>query len=385
MRLLAGLAVLLFAAGAMAQDVSSGGAPQPCKEAREGLPTQDPIFGLTGKITMRNGTVYDVVQFGKAGIYSNYTMGLRGPGRCLFHFYQIKKIEVDDYANRWRMTLLNGYSPPDTGGMYYLDGNAAHALVASPVDGDKTSWLNVVAKEPRFAQPREISLSPREISAIEIYNPQAGSLGGTASVPAGGTEAPTPKAANGQGFVIPAVVSPYPPPNTRTGTLLLFKADAEGNLSLSQMADLGESGGRVKFRLEPGKQELIWISDDGRQAAPLWFEVVSFKRDNKGFDGDGRFQCMKSLGKWHDPEGGRQKQGRELSSYNPCVSLLTITDNTGTATAANAIATIGTFGLAALGGGGHQEKRLDREKLLALLEKSAQEIREGQARLAERR
>lgn len=389
MRVLASLAAAVCMASssvaALAQEGAAGSGLRSCKEAKVGLPTEDPLFKLTGKITMKSGTVYEVVQFGKAGVYSNYAMTLRGPVHCGLDFFQITRIERDDFANRWRMTLLNGYSPGNTGGMFYVHEGAFHALVGSPADPEKTSWLNVVAKEPRFAQPRELSLNPREIAAIELFNPLASPAAPKSDGTARREEAPKPAAVSGSStFVMPTAFLPYPPPNVRSGTWLLFKTEADGTLALTNLIDVGENIGRGKPRVEPGKQELIWISEDGKQAAPYWYEVVTFKRDNKGFDGDGRFQCMKAQGKWQDPNGGRHNQGRLLGSYNPCASLLTLTDNSGTSAAANAIATIGTLGLAALDGGGHQEKRLDRDMLMGLLDRVSADISARQARAMER-
>lgn len=381
MRVWAGIAVIsiVVSANALAQDSSGAGSPRSCREAKEGLPTEDPLFKLTGKITMKSGTVYDVVQFGKAGIYSNYAMTLRGPQHCGIQFFQISRIERDDYANRWRMTLLNGYSPSNTGGMFYVNEGSYHALVGSPADPEKLSWVNVVAKEPRFAQPREISLDPRDILAIEIFNPLA------SPSPAKPAEAPKPASAPANtAFVLPTEFLPYPPPTVRDGIWLLFRAETDGALTLTNLFDVAENINRGRARVVPGKQELIWISGDGRRAAPYWYEVVTFKKDGKGYEGDGRFQCMKSLGKWQDPFGGRSQAGRELNAYNPCASLLTLTDNSASSSAANAVATIATFGLAAIDGG-HQEKRLDRDKLKATLERNAQEIEARLARAEARR
>lgn len=362
---------VVISLGAFAQGSTTGSTQKTCKDYREGLPKQDPGFQLTGRITTKSGIVYEVTQFGRPGIYHNYTVRLRDGQRgiCEFAFYQASRLDFDVYLKQWRITLLNGQVLDNGGGLFYASSEADYALVGSPVDKEKRSWLHVVAKTPQFAQPQPVILLPGDIASIELIHPVTLVTAATTGAEPSSSNIMPSKARSK--FSLPTAVANFPPPNAaQTGTLLLFKFDPEGNLALTHLFDVKELAGKQRVRVEPGKQEVIWVSGDGKLAAPAWNETVSYSRDNRRFSGDGRFGCMKSYGKWSDAES---KRGGTLTLYNPCASALTMVDNTGTTSVANAVATVFSFGLAAVGAQG-SEKRVDRDKLLAVLEKATPDI-----------
>lgn len=389
MRPFAGLWVIFCGIGigtsVLAQGSATTNAPRSCKDYKEGLPTQDPMFQLTGRITMKTGVVYEVTQFGRPGIYHPYVIGMRDSLRgCRFPFYQVSRIEFDAYAKQWRLTLLNGQAPDNAGGLFYAAGELDHALVASPVDKAKVSWLNVIAKAPQLAQPKEMALDPRDIASIEMLGPVAPAATASATV-VSGTGAPKPVAGPRLKFALPTTIESFPPPQAaRSGMLLLFKTEVDGSFVLTHLLEVAEVAKKGRVRVAPGKQELVWVSDDGTQAAPLWAETVAFERDNSRFKGDGRFGCIKSFGRWEAETGGKRSEPRPLTQYHPCASALTLSDNSGTATTANAVTTVLTLGLGAVVAQ-HEQKRIDREKLLSVLEKATPEIEAKLEQLAARR
>jgi hypothetical protein len=101
MRLLRGIGVILCSVGisfgALAQSESAVPGPKTCKDFREWLPRQDPMFQLTGKITMKSGVVYEVTQFGRPGFYHNYIINLRDALRGDRHYLQARAPELLNY------------------------------------------------------------------------------------------------------------------------------------------------------------------------------------------------------------------------------------------------------------------------------------------------
>jgi hypothetical protein len=152
-----------------------------CNALRENLPQKDPIFDLKGKVTTqaRPPIVYDIVQFGKDRVYREYFVeGPKVPNvvnrvNCgSFPFYQVARVEYVSASRTYSVTLKNGKTYQTATNIPFLyrspDSARTYTTLVAGVDPKKDSWFWFLSNDPRFKDPREVSLDPSSIAVLEV-------------------------------------------------------------------------------------------------------------------------------------------------------------------------------------------------------------------------
>ncbi|MGI5310820.1 hypothetical protein, partial [Rheinheimera sp. WS51] len=151
-----------------------------CDELKRGLPTEDPLFKLRGKVTIASyGSTYshEIKQFGKKDIYQEYFVDTpKVPGlqilTCGFiPFFQIAKAEYLAESRFYKITLKNDKTfTSSTGFPFYRldpDKNAYYRVTRN--DNYDETWFWYMVEDPRYKEPREISPDPTLIRVLEVY------------------------------------------------------------------------------------------------------------------------------------------------------------------------------------------------------------------------
>lgn len=141
-----------------------------CESLKTGLPQSDPMFSLKGKVKTNGRYTHEIIQLGKIGTYHEYFV--RSPCGQI-PFYQISTAEFVSSSRKYKVTLKNGksystntnipFSRRDPDKKYFFN-----TLVGSNRDKEKKSWLWYVTKDPRYKEPREVSLDPAMITSLHI-------------------------------------------------------------------------------------------------------------------------------------------------------------------------------------------------------------------------
>lgn len=149
-----------------------------CADLRADLPKTDPIFELKGRVTAykMGRFTHEITQFGRNGVYHEYYVSpaLTSKPFCGgFPLYQISLAEYQPKTQSYLVTLKNGktfdtrtnipfsYRRPD-------QRNVSVVLVGG-LDEEKESWFWYMSTDPRFKEPREISLEPTAIQVLEVF------------------------------------------------------------------------------------------------------------------------------------------------------------------------------------------------------------------------
>ena len=165
----------------------------------------------------------------------------------------------------------------------------------------------------------------------------------------------TPIGAGGTVDVIPKqVLNVAPPEALATGVWVIFQVEGDA-LHYVRSVEVATLAGQIQTtlkRIVAGKQEVLWVSYDGR-VAPMWADRVPVKVDDRRFAGDGLYQCSWAMDKPEERISSRSS--RPLVGYNPCESSLTKSE---TGAVLSLLTAVNTLGLGRL-----DERRLDVDKV----------------------
>jgi len=140
-----------------------------CKALISGLPSVDPLFNLKGSVTLKNGHVYNIQQFGKKDRYHEYYIEALNCKKT-FPFFTVQQIELDNSGHFYKVTLKNGKKvrTKHLRSFFFKHSDSNRHYKALTGGADKQAFLWLVVNDPRYKTPREAKILPYNIKSLSI-------------------------------------------------------------------------------------------------------------------------------------------------------------------------------------------------------------------------
>ena len=337
----------------------------------DAIPASAPV-----RLTLSDGHALEVARFGRAADTRRYAIEVTTPRGCLVEWRFIRVGQYNALVGEWNLTLTNGRTLTSPRGeradqaLWLTDGDRrwhfvppAAAFAGAAWDKQKF-WVTSTDKPDD-----EVAVVPGLIAGFEsgaFTHPSTASDEAPNAQSAGAMSGASPNGVVPIDVIPKQILNAAPPEALFSGTWVVFQVNGD-SLRYERSIEVATLSGQVQAtlkRIVAGKQEVLWVSHDGR-VAPMWADTVPVKVDNQRFTGDGLYQCSWAMGKPEQRNSARDS--RPLVGYNPCESTFT---KSKTGAVLSILTAVNSLGLGRL-----DERRLDVDKVRTALVSAVQAMR----------